>query len=242
MVVPYSPTCAPSLTNGLRRLERASVSKSNWVWAKAWHEASPDVIALLVEVGGAEALWGRVPRSLPVHPSWRLAAERRGIVMRPDEPLTSDHIFSVNVAGVPIPHPSVVAPLIPLAKLKIRAGRPQQFRRDLHIAEIVRAFERLSGTSVTKPPHQVGASRRYGPIIDFLDEIEQLSTTRGSPRHITFTSASSTADPPGIAFSARLGARNFCWDFRGSFAYVRSVSSPSIPTRPMARGARRRMP
>lgn len=172
--VSWTLTRGCSLADSLHRLLRAARSKNSWQWSKAWQELPAEALSFLESIDGPEAVWGKVPLSLPIDPRWRQSFARVGASVLPNEPSSPDTIFALNIAGAPIPHPSSVLPLITKAIRLTVSGRPQNFRRDIHLAAIVRAYERLTGTSVTMPSHTAGSSRRRAPIVDFLATIEDF--------------------------------------------------------------------
>jgi hypothetical protein len=180
----WSWTRKRSLANELRSLERAAKSKSAWVWARAWHESSPEVIGLLDEVAGSEGIWTDVPKHLPLHPNWerviaKLNAEHGFETPANDLSIGSTN-FARNVAGVSIPTPRTIAPLIPVAIRRARPGRPARWQRDVAVAAIARQFERLTGEH-PRQASKAGLSTRSGRFTTFLDELEAFYDRKFSP-------------------------------------------------------------
>ena len=169
--IAYTLRRRPSAVSALRRLRAAALSKSERVWAKAWHELPYEALALLEAVAGADAVWGKVPAQRPLDPRWKRTLTKAGFVLPPEEPLPPAATFALNLAGAPIPHPSTVLQLISKALQSASKDQPK-FLRNIHIAGIVRAFERLTGTKATMPSHKGGSSLRRGPIVDFLNCLE----------------------------------------------------------------------
>jgi len=48
------------------------------------------------------------------------------------------------------------------------------YMRNIHVAEIIRALERLSDSKMALPAHAPGSSRRRGSAVDFLDDLEEF--------------------------------------------------------------------
>ena len=173
-----------SVIEGLNRLLSASSSESNWLWSKAWQEAPSEAIALLEHVAGSEAVWGKVPAQSPIDPRWEKSLVNAGAKLAPHEAPPQETEFAFGVTGAPIPHPRSIAPLLKQALQCARKHEPR-FRRDIHVAAIKRAYERLTGAIVHEPRYEDG--RRQSPFIDFLAVIESFYTEQYLPPFSPFS-------------------------------------------------------
>jgi hypothetical protein len=170
------------IANELRRLGRAVKSKSEWVWAKTWHELSPEVVGLLDEVAGTEGIWANVPKHPPLHPVWeRVIAKvsaKYGVTTTMHDASAAGTNFAQNLFGAAIPSPRTIAPLIPVAIRRAgRTGRPANWRRDMAVAELARQFERLTGEQPRQASKE-GLGLRSGSFPDFLDRLEKFYNDR----------------------------------------------------------------